>query len=293
MTSKQFVPHKIVSSVSEIQLCDTLRELYGKLRLSEYGKVYGYAGIGGCDTPWDREIFTRCSNMFLPSNVHLNLGSDTICALNAAIGPTADGLLIIVGTGSIACLRMGKQRIRVGGWGYLIGDEGSGYDMGKSAINAALRAFDGRGPQTILVDLIEKESGLPISEITKKVYSSGRTAIASYASVLINAAKDKDIVATQILERCVEELILHVKAAMKYAKSENLPVVFSGGLVTNDTFIWNMIEKRLKDVHLIRQVYPPVYGSILEAIGEATPAFEKNFKADYEKKLKEGDIQNA
>ncbi|MHB8147855.1 MAG: BadF/BadG/BcrA/BcrD ATPase family protein, partial [Vulcanimicrobiaceae bacterium] len=68
---------------------------------------------------------------------------DTVIALRAGV-PSGDGLALIAGTGSIAYGEVGVQRYRVGGYGYLVGDDGSGFSIGSAAVRLLLRAYDGR-----------------------------------------------------------------------------------------------------------------------------------------------------
>ena len=266
------------SSVSLQQLTQTLSSLFSELRLKERGEVVGYAGISGCGTPWDRDTFLQCCEASLPSPVRLQVGSDSICALNAEIGPEKDGLLLIVGTGSIAILRKGAQQIRIGGHGYLVGDEGSGFDMGRRAVQAALKAHDGRGPQTLLSRLLEEETQAPISEITQRIYAGGRTEVASYASVLIAAAEAGDEIALQQLNACVHELQCHIQTAVRQAGSAELPVVLAGGLILHSPYLMQRLREALPEQTFLPLTASPVYGAVLQAIGY-TP---KHFRANYE-----------
>src|SRR5258707_496529 len=81
-------------------------------------------------------------------------------------------LAVVAGTGSIALGRDARgATARSGGWGHLIGDEGSGYDIGRSCLQAVTRAADGRGPPTTLVDLLAHTWGLNSpTEIIGRVY---------------------------------------------------------------------------------------------------------------------------
>jgi len=268
------------SSISESQLMETLRDLFAKLQLEQRGYVRGYAGISGCGTPWDREIFERCCVQLLPTGVELRVGSDSTCALNAEIGPGSDGILLIVGTGSIAILRQNGTSVRIGGYGYLVGDEGSGFDMGRRAVAAALKAYDGRGQQTLLVPLLEEKSGVPIAEITRSLYEGGRTAVASYASALIDAAEVGDTVALQQVDECIRELTLHIQTASRKADGKLLPVVVAGGLVLNKPFLLERLQQANPSASMIPLKTAPVYGAVLEAVGSIPEHFRDHYHTD-------------
>ena len=270
------------SSVPASQITFVLRQLCSDLQLDVRGEVTGYAGVSGCATQWDRDIFERCAQEALPANVTLRTGSDSVCAINAAIGPGTDGVLLIAGTGSVAYLRKGGSYQRIGGWGYLLGDEGSGYDMGRRAITAALRAYDGRGPQTLLQKLIEDRLGEPVNHVTKSVYEQGRTEIASYARVLLTAAEAGDAVALSELDKCLEELRLYAMTAIRAAGGEALPVVIAGGLATGSELVLGRLRQALTSIPLILPKTSPVYGAVLEAVGCETETFAKNYLEAYQ-----------
>lgn len=268
------------SSLSAEQLTQTLRELFKALALEKWGEIRGYAGISGCGTPWDRNVFLECCAPLLPSNVLLEVGSDSTCALNAEIGPNRDGLLLIVGTGSIAILRKGEQQIRVGGYGYLVGDEGSGFDMGRRAVSAALRAHDGRGPQTLLVRLVEEKGECPIEKITQSIYAGGRTEVASYASVLLAAAQAGDAVAMQHTEECIREWQLHIQTALAKAGTEQLPVVLAGGLLLSSPFLLERVRLALPQLSFHPLQTAPVCGAVLQALGRMPDDFRPRFQTE-------------
>ncbi|OQX87103.1 hypothetical protein B6D60_04745, partial [candidate division KSB1 bacterium 4484_87] len=89
-----------------------------------------------------------------PYQGKIYVDNDAIIALAGAFG-TRPGIIIISGTGSICFGKNNEGKLeRSGGWGYLLGDEGSGYFIGRSAIIAALKDFDGRGDRTRLLQEI-------------------------------------------------------------------------------------------------------------------------------------------
>ena len=113
-------------------------------------------GIAGVDRPSDAQavegIMRRIG--FKTRTVVVN---DALVALVAGAGEVA-GVVIVAGTGSIAYgVDTTGRAARSGGWGYLLGDEGGGFWIGRAALAAVVRAFDGRGPATRLTDLVLAE----------------------------------------------------------------------------------------------------------------------------------------
>ena len=133
------------------------------------------------------------------------------CELVLAAGtPAGWGLALIAGTGSIALGRSASgARARAGGWGYLLGDEGSGYAVGLAALQAVARAADGRAPATSLAQAILSHWGLSEpSELVGFIYRPGvpRAEIAALAPLVELAAVAGDPVAQAILRAAGEDL---------------------------------------------------------------------------------------
>lgn len=128
---------------------------------------------------------------------------------DAALGLAAAGLevgvVVVAGTGSIAWGRnRAGQTARAGGWGYLLGDEGSAYDVGRQVLAAALAARDGQGEETLLAPLLVHHCSLEqIEDVVEWVYASvqPRLAIAALAPLVGQAAASGDAVARGIVAR--------------------------------------------------------------------------------------------
>ena len=131
------------------ELCHTLLEQAGLTRdaLRESSLFFGIAGGINHGPTLERLLGDRLTA------AALRVRSDAHILLSGEV-PTGDGACIICGTGSVCFLRRGEEIHRIGGWGYLLDSGGSGYDIGRDALEAALRAFDGRGEPTLLTDLL-------------------------------------------------------------------------------------------------------------------------------------------
>jgi N-acetylglucosamine kinase-like BadF-type ATPase len=152
----------------------------------------------------------------------------------AAGTPQGWGVALICGTGSIAWARDASGRqARAGGWGYLLGDEGGGFDIGLTALRAILHAADGRGPQTILTDAILDRWALPAPDaLVAHVYRPPLppAEIAVLAPLVNDAAAAGDGVAMTILRRAGQELASLVQAAARdLDMARPLPCALAGG----------------------------------------------------------------
>jgi N-acetylglucosamine kinase len=165
-------------------------------------------GIAGVDRPRDvdavRGIMRRIG--FKSRVVVVN---DALVALVAGTGNDR-GLVVVAGTGSIAYGRDSAGRAaRAGGWGYLLGDEGGGFWIGRMALASVVREFDGRGPATALTGLVLREMNLNSpTELIHAIYDRGlhRGVIAGIAAVVRRGAEAGDPVAAGILEGAAREL---------------------------------------------------------------------------------------
>src|SRR5262249_39601899 len=119
-------------------------------------------------------------------------------------------VVVIAGTGSIAYGRTQDGRdARAGGWGYLMGDEGSAYSIGRAALQAASQALDGRGDPTLLTQAVPAHFGLQtLYEVHTAVYSLAisRPQIAGLAAVVAQTARQGDQVTTDLLAEAGQAL---------------------------------------------------------------------------------------
>jgi N-acetylglucosamine kinase-like BadF-type ATPase len=191
-------------------------------------------GIAGVDRDEDsgtvRAIMRRIS-----AKARTLVVNDALIALVAGAGESP-GVVIIAGTGSIAYGRNAQgQAARAGGWGYVLGDEGSGYWIGRLALRAVVREADGRGPQTRLTHLILEHFGVTRAQgLIHEVYSRTLppSAIARVARHVQSAANDGDAVAVQILTRAADELAVSATAVVSALRmqADTFPFVLAGGI---------------------------------------------------------------
>ncbi len=166
--------------------------------------------------------------------IRLRVVSDVEAAFQDAFGDGA-GILLISGTGSIAYGRTEDSRwARAGGWGALLGDEGSGYAIGLAALRAAARAHDGRGPATGLLDAALAHAGVSAAEgLIAWAERAAKAEIAALAPAVFAAADEGDEVAGAIVARAAQELARHVEAVYGALApwAEPPAVALAGGLL--------------------------------------------------------------
>ncbi len=204
--------------------------------------------------------------------------SDALAALAGAFGNKA-GIILIAGTGSI-CFGMDENGnvFRSGGWGYLLGDEGSGYSIGNQAIIAALKDFDGRGPGTELRQAVEMKYHLEsVDQIIPLIYQNkiDRSAVADLASQVFDLAEKKDHAAAGIILKTGEELGRLIAAVARKMKSENSPlrVALIGGVFSRRDMLLDsmrgILQPDFPDAEIGDPVFPPCAGAAVLALKEA------------------------
>jgi len=200
--------------------------------------------------------------------------SDAAAALAGATG-FKPGVVVIAGTGSIAYgeNHMG-QAARAGGWGWKLGDEGSGYTIGRNAILAALRAHDGRAPDTALRDMILSHLGLgAVEEIIDWMYAPGREPrdVAYLVPLVREAEAAGDEAAKLVMAEAGTELG-HVANAVtrRLGLTGEFPVALNGGVFKQPSVyimaFEEVVRREAPDCALIKPRMPPVLGAALLAL---------------------------
>lgn len=176
--------------------------------------------------------------------------SDAEAAMEDAFveGP---GILLIAGTGSIAWGRSPAGVMqRCGGWGPVIGDEGSGAWLGRKALQVIAAAHDGREPETALTGAILTALELDdVSAIITWAATATPADMATLAPAVLSAAEVGDLRANTIVTMAVEELALHVRALARTLFVDEraaIPVALHGGLLGKGRPMRKRLEHRLK-----------------------------------------------
>ena len=162
---------------------------------------------------------------------------------------TGDGILLYAGTGSVAYSIDEKARAhQIGGWGYLLGDEGAGYWIGREAIRFALFQIESKAEvaDKSLADLILKEiNAHDWSTVKAFVYSQERSAIAALTKIVDFAATSGDSDAIAILHKAAGNLADLVNRMDKLLFHKALPVKFTGG-ISGSKLLYIELEKFLR-----------------------------------------------
>ena len=207
--------------------------------------------------------------------------SEAEIALGAAF--RRNGIVALSGTGSnLLLVKDGKRVGNVGGLGPLLGDEGSGYDIGLRGIKAAIYASDGRGDPTALLDMIyEKWQTTNFQAIVFDLASdpNARHKVAEVAELVSLAANQGDSVAQQIYVCAADELLLQTDALISKKLGEwDGAVVIMGGAWKGyhgmlDHYKTKLLEK-YPYASVIKPEFEPVVGCVVSRCLEAGPDIE-------------------
>lgn len=185
------------------------------------------------ESPLAKEFATRAASVL---GVPVYIRSDAYMTLFALTGGKRSGVLIISGTGSMAIGENDAHEIAVvGGWGRLSGDEGSGYYIGREGICAALRAFDGVAPQTMLTTAALAHFGVSAPrDLITVFYGEDEPDVAGFSRCVAKCAEDGDKIAEGILLDAAEHLSCYASVLLEKCHA-NLLGVWGSVLCKNNT----------------------------------------------------------
>ena len=249
------------NGTSPDQVSETVRQCVRWMQeragaLSEIGGlVIGMAGIS------NRSASVLVENALISAGWTgpFRLAGDQEIALAGAVdGP---GMLLIAGTGSVCCGRDIRGCLfRVGGYGYLIDDAGSGWAVGRSILSAVVRAEDGRGPATVLTNLVcEKLKIRTVGDLITWLYApeTGKREVAALASLLPAALDRQDAVAAAIARQAAADLAELAETGWKKSGLKEGKLAVTGSILLRIPVIRGLLEEQLsRTCPLLRVVEP-------------------------------------
>lgn len=237
--------------------------------------------------PWTEGLVTKVVRSLAPeAEVHAP-GEDRTALMSGALRQW--GMVLTSGTGS-RCAWVppgGGPAVVSGGWGSLFGDEGSGFSIGRRALECVTQAWDGRGPETALAGLVSEHWSLgEPKELIHRVYGppagAWRWRIASLCPLVGQAASQGDQVARSLLVEAARQLARMVAAVAERARLvPPVEVLVSGGVLGLGELILGPLATALAAEGKFRILLPrlsPVYGAMLLAVasadrGQVDPAY--------------------
>jgi N-acetylglucosamine kinase-like BadF-type ATPase len=234
-------------------------------------------GIAGVDREEDGAVI-RAIMRRIGYRARILVTNDALVALVAGAGHRP-GVAIIAGTGSIAYGRNARdEAARAGGWGYVLGDEGSGYWMGRLALRAVVRAADHRGePTTLTPRLLEHFRLTRPQDLVHEIYyrNARPSAIAALARYVQEAYEEGDRTATGILDAGARELVACARSVVTQLGMRDDPFTFvlAGGIFHAVPWLARELTHRLPDIAPSASVRmidrEPAHGAVALALADA------------------------
>jgi len=237
------------------------------------GPVAGIClGMAGVDRPEEKALMHGVLRR-LGMRQAVHIVPDALVALVAG-APDGVGIVVVAGTGSIAYgVDPEGETARSGGWGYLLGDEGSAFWLGHAAIRQGVRAADGRGPATTLFDRISQKLDLDVPDgLVKWFYDQefSRHRVADLASVVEEAANEGDDAASALLDQAAQHLARAGRSVARQLDfAEPYPFVQAGGVFKACPSLHARLEAILDLPHArpLRLEGEPAQGAVTLALG--------------------------
>lgn len=256
-----------------------VERLCSKAQCSTSQVLVVVAGLAGAGRDGDKER-VKTATLAEAKKRKTNVGkvvieSDGRIALEGAL-KGRPGIILIAGTGSFSLAKDHKGGIhRAGGWGRVVGDEGSGLVIGRDGLNAVAKHIDGRGKATMLTRLVDEKLGLSNQEkIINAVYRENFD-VATVAPLVIEAAEAKDVECARILNKATFELAEHVRTLVNKIEESShgrskIALAFIGSLISHDNIYQKILTQKitfsLPQVTVIVPEAPPAYGAVLLSI---------------------------
>ncbi len=215
-------------------------------------------GCAGVNSSYDIAIYEDiiCS---LGYKGQLLVYNDAVAALVGANGKM-EGAVLISGTGSIVYgINKEGKHIRIGGWGHIIGDEGSGYAIGRDALQKVSLSFDGRNPPTKLWKSISEKLNISSSEqLMRYIYNldTKKQQIANIAPIVISIA-DEDEAALDVLNKAITDLKKMIYALDNKLCMESYDLALSGSILLKNFRIRNALVEEIKSINPKINVHMP------------------------------------
>lgn len=259
-----------------IQMFELLNELIKTSGIKKEQVSGLFIGTAGGDRESDKKTwYDWMKSYFSPHLCPIQITNDALPALVSGTF-SLNGLVVIAGTGSIAYLVQdnGGRTTRSGGWGYLFGDNGSGYYIGNEALRFVTKYYDQHGDlvqvERLTQAVLQHYNLQNTSDIITAVYEqeNPRTSIASLAMSVLDLAERKYEPAVEIIHQAVSALVELLTTIFNREKNaRELPIVLCGGLFSNELFFATFKDAMGKfDNELYIPSLPPVVGSYLYAL---------------------------
>ena len=245
-----------------------LKEGLSSLPLDPLSVAGVFAGIAGCPDPARRAAVKDALRLMFP-DAEVDADADVINVIYCTEHRNKC-VAAICGTGSVAFAKNGAALFRVGGWGPVFDRAGSGYDIGRDAVRAALAEEDGMGERTVLTSVLKELFGGSVFDGAASLPSNEPARIAAFAPIVFRVEKEGDAVAADILKNNFSRLAFLINfAAERYDCAPH--VLLAGGITNEEESLDRYLRPRLNKglaLTIVREA--PVNGALNAALSLCT-----------------------
>ncbi|WP_188206767.1 N-acetylglucosamine kinase [Alkalibacillus aidingensis] len=274
------------NAVSYEKLDQTIQYMLAELKKQAPGAYeqiqIGFAGMSGVGDSSKSSLVETIFAKYVGEDFDVIVYNDAISALYArTLGEP--GIVQIAGTGSITYgINDRGESSRIGGWGYLFGDEGSGYAIGQATIRMAFHTRDGKIEADQLMNRVKEHYGVDVvPDIIPVVYNSNspRETIASLSKTVFDLYDQGDEFARSIIEQAASDLAQSIHTMLTNHFNGKQYVVLAGGLFKRQDVLLPLLEKRLGESALLTVMdLEPVVGSVVAALKEVNVRPASHFR---------------
>lgn len=225
-------------------------------------------GIAGARRRQDKVALKNSLSKYLGIK-KIAIETDAMIAIYGAFGNN-DGAILIAGTGSVLYAIHDGKLHRIGGWGKILGDQGSGYWIGKEALRHIVREFDIQpepDSRSLLCKKILSETGLNPSNIIGHTFD-WNFPIQEIAMIVLKCAGEKDNTSLKILDSASDDLVKHISDFFESTgRKKPLDLVFVGSLICNDNLYSRKVRKKIKKlfgrkINILKNYNSPAFGGL-------------------------------
>lgn len=241
---------------SEQVLNDGIRTVLAKAQLTPGDLTYSFLGLPAYGE--DSATLERLNALpaTLLQSGRYRCDSDMVCSWAGSLA-CADGISVIAGTGSMAYGEYQGRSARSGGWGEIIGDEGSAYWIAREGMNLFSKMSDGRASRGPLYDLVRQRLGISADlDLCARVYGvevNTRSAFAQFAPLVHDAAREGDQQAIAIFHRAAQELlacVIATRRSLHIADDVRVPVSHTGSVLGGATILLDAFKHGVSSAQL-------------------------------------------
>jgi N-acetylglucosamine kinase-like BadF-type ATPase len=231
----------VYNAISKVRLREFLLSIDSTLRENIVGI---YSGLTGISTNTNvAPIISIIAEVFPNAKVHIE--QDVLLGYRSHF-QSKPGIFLYAGTGSVAVVKRDAHLEDIGGWGFILGDEGAGFWIGVQALRHMTLQLERKEALSLLSRTISSQLGVKSwDEIREFTYSKDKSEIANISRIVINLASEGENSSLEIIERAALELSSLVERAKVAANLAKPRIVFGGGIARSHPIVAQLVAAKL------------------------------------------------